>query len=360
MNTDPDRPAAESLIQGYLDNHLDAQQLLQLQQLLAQSPQLSDQFALQHLLHDRLRNHGLLATAVAAAPGLAPARPVTTQPAVSRPVTTGPLQNTTGFSRRQIRQILTTVSVLLVVISAGLLFWSGLAGTPAAAASAELQRLLQASARPIDRTWKLSVEEQVAPATRRRRPQPNSNSPRPPKVSLDGALLYVRSDGQFVLTRTLPDGTQFLTGSDGVLSWAIRPDQSVRISRDPTHFSRDIPGHEHSMSFVQIDQLLARLKSSYQVQVLPNVTAAEDSTEPAEQSEQLLIAVRHRKVPGPGRVEISYDSLTGDIHQLRFIDMPYGPDRLTLRMTLVSEAALEPAFFSHNSHHPPDRRVEQE
>jgi hypothetical protein len=40
--------------------------------------------------------------------------------------------------------------------------------------------------------------------------------------------------------------------------------------------------------------------------------------------------------------------------------MPYGPDRLTLRMTLVSEAALEPAFFSHNSHHPPDRRVEQE
>ncbi|MFM7869168.1 MAG: hypothetical protein ACKPHU_33525, partial [Planctomycetaceae bacterium] len=267
--------------------------------------------------------------------------------------------NTTGFSRRQIRQILTTVSVLFVVISAGL-FWSGLAGTPAAAASAELQRLLQASARPIDRTWQLSVEEQVAPAARRRRPQPNSNSPRPPKVSLDGALLYVRSDGQFVLARTLPDGTQFLTGSDGVLSWAIRPDQSVRISRDPAHFSRDIPGHEHSMSFVQIDQLLARLKSSYQVQVLPNVTAAEDSTEPAEQSEQLLIAVRHRKVPGPGRVEISYDSLTGDIHQLRFIDMPYGPDRLTLRMTLVSEAALEPAFFSHNSHHPPDRRVEQE
>ncbi|MFM7831064.1 MAG: hypothetical protein ACKPJD_04705, partial [Planctomycetaceae bacterium] len=144
MNTDPDRPAAESLIQGYLDNHLDAQQLLQLQLLLAQSPQLADQFALQHLLHDRLRNHGLLATAVAAAPGVAPAQPVTT----------GPLQNTTGFSRRQIRQILTTVSVLLVVISAGLLFWSGLAGTPAAAASAELQRLLQASTRPIDRTWK--------------------------------------------------------------------------------------------------------------------------------------------------------------------------------------------------------------
>jgi hypothetical protein len=96
------------------------------------------------------------------------------------------------------------------------------------------------------------------------------------------------------------------------------------------------------------------------MQVFPGATATSAAEESAEQTDQLMIAVRRRKVPGPGRVEISYDALTGDIHQLRFIDMPYGPDRLTLRMTLVSEDSLEPAFFSHDSHHPPEWRIEQE
>ncbi|HAV32691.1 MAG TPA: hypothetical protein DCX79_11870, partial [Planctomycetaceae bacterium] len=261
----------------------------QLQQLMLQSPQLADRFAQQHLLHDRLRNLGMLAFAV---PAESPsARAVSVVPGSKRLL----------FSRRQLRRFLTAVCALLIGVSAGFIFWSGLAGTPAAAASAELQRLLQASTRQVDRTWQLAVEETVASDLRRRRTLPGRAAQRPPKVSLDGALLCVRSGGQFVLTRTLPDGTQFLTGSDGVCSWAVRPDQSVRISRNPAHFSRDIPGHEHSMSFVQIDQLLAQLKSNYYIQVLPGVTAAGDAEESLEHSDQLMIAVRRRKVPGPGR-----------------------------------------------------------
>jgi len=348
MSSESEPQLTDLLISGYLDDQLDAQQLQHLQQLLLQSPQLTDHFARQHLLHDRLRNMGMLASAATAG----------TLSARSAPVV--PVSGRSFVSRRQLRRFLTAVCVLLIGVSAGLLFWSGLAGTPAAAASAELQRLLQASARQVDRTWQLAVEETVVPDLRRRRTVPGRAAQRPPKVSLDGALLCVRSGGHFVLTRTLPDGTQFLTGSDGVCSWAVRPDQSVRVSRNPAHFSRDIPGHEHSMSFVQIDQLLAQLKSNYHMQVFPGATATNAAEESAEQTDQLMIAVRRRKVPGPGRVEISYDALTGDIHQLRFIDMPYGPDRLTLRMTLVSEDSLEPAFFSHDSHHPPEWRIEQE
>jgi hypothetical protein len=333
MSSESGQQQSDLLISGYLDDQLDVQQLQQVQQML---------------LHDRLRNLGMLAFAV---PAESPsARAVSVVPGSKRLL----------FSRRQLRRFLTAVCVLLIGVSAGFIFWSGLAGTPAAAASAELQRLLQASARQVDRTWQLAVEETVASDLRRRRTLSGRSAQRPPKVSLDGALLCVRSGGQFVLTRTLPDGTQFLTGSDGLCSWAVRPDQSVRVSRNPAHFSRDIPGHEHSMSFVQIDQLLAQLKSNYHIQVLPGVTAAGDAEESLEHSDQLMIAVRRRKVPGPGRVEIRYDALTGDIHQLRFIDMPYGPDRLTLRMTLVSEESLQPSFFSHDSHHPPEWRVEQE
>ena len=340
---------AQLLIHGYLDDQLNTEQLLQLQSLLLQSPQLADQFAQQHLLHDRLRNPGLLSAAVP-----------TGQLAVShRSVSVA--QPNARSRRRRLRRSLTLAGILLISVSATLLFWSGLAGTPASAASAELQRLLTASSRQADRTWQLSIEETAAPVARRRRPQPSTTTDarRPPKVSLDNARLYVRSGGQFVLARQMPDGSSFLTGSDGAESWAIRPDQSVRVSRDPAHFSRDIPGHEHSMSFVQIDQLLTQLNQYYHIQVLPHVTAA-DSEDISEPADRLLIAVRRQKVPGPGRVEISYDPLNGSIHQLRFVDMPYGPDRLTLRMTLVSEASLEPEFFKHSNHHPPDRRIEQE
>lgn len=353
MSDESRQQQADLLISGYLDDQLDEQQMQQLQQLL-QSPQLADRFAQQHLLHDRLRNLGMLASS-ASAPSVASAA---SSPIRAVPVASGSVRSL--LSRRQLRRFLTAVCVLLIGMSAGFLFWSGLAGTPAAAASAELQRLLRASARQVDRTWQLSVEETVAPNIRRRRVQPGVTVQRPPKVSLDGALLSVRSGGNFVLTRTLPDGTQFLTGSDGVCSWAVRPDQSVRVSSNPAHFSRDIPGHEHSMSFVQIDQLLAQLQSNYHIQVLPDVAATGDAEASSEHSDQLMIAVRRRKVPGPGRVEISYDAFTGDIHQLRFIDMPYGPDRLTLRMTLVSEDSLKPDFFSHDSHHPPEWRIEQE
>jgi hypothetical protein len=349
MSSEAADQQAQLLIHGYLDDQLNAEQLLQLQTLLLQSPPLADQFAQQHLLHDRLRNPGLLSAAVPTGQLAAPHRSVVaTQPnARSR--------------RRRLRRSLTLAGILLISLSATLLFWSGLAGTPASAASAELQRLLTASSRQADRTWQLSIEETAAPVARRRRSQPSTTTDarRPPKVSLDNARLYVRSGGQFVLARQMPDGSSFLTGSDGAESWAIRPDQSVRVSRDPAHFSRDIPGHEHSMSFVHIDQLLTQLNHYYHIQVLPHVTAA-DSEELSEPADRLLIAVRRQKVPGPGRVEISYDPLNGSIHQLRFVDMPYGPDRLTLRMTLISEASLEPQFFKHSNHHPPDRRIEQE
>ena len=61
MSSESEPQLTDLLISGYLDDQLDVQQLQQLQQLLLQSPQLADRFAQQHLLHDRLRNLGMLA-----------------------------------------------------------------------------------------------------------------------------------------------------------------------------------------------------------------------------------------------------------------------------------------------------------
>jgi hypothetical protein len=45
---------------------------------------------------------------------------------------------------------------------------------------------------------------------------------------------------------------------------------------------------------------------------------------------------------------------------MRFVEMPYGPDRLTLRMTLLEERPLGAKFFDHESHHDLSRTVEFE
>ena len=109
------------------------------------------------------------------------------------------------------------------------------------------------------------------------------------------------------------------------------------------------------MPLVNIHDGLERLHLAYDVRLLP----LEDSGG-AEPATRLLVAVRHRKERGPKRVEISYQVASGLIRQMRFIEMPYGPDLLTLRLTLLSEASLNERFFDHESHHEANRRVEAE
>ncbi len=65
------------------------------------------------------------------------------------------------------------------------------------------------------------------------------------------------------------------------------------------------------------------------------------------------MAVKKSKVRGPQRVEIAYDSKSGRILGMRFVQMPYGPDRLDLRLSLVDENDLPVSFFEHSSHHAP-------
>jgi hypothetical protein len=45
---------------------------------------------------------------------------------------------------------------------------------------------------------------------------------------------------------------------------------------------------------------------------------------------------------------------------MRFVQMPFGPDRLDFRLSLMNEEVVPADFFEHASHHPPDRKVETE
>jgi anti-sigma factor RsiW len=331
MNND-----SQQLIHGYLDDTLSAEEHTAFEHWLQESPSHAQQFAAVAMLHDRLRSELALSELGAA-----------TAPPVEHTRRSSPI--------RSIFALTTTACLLLLLVA---FVWQGFVANPVSAASAELERIISATAQSSDRTYEIAVEE-VAINRRSRERDAKPDRGRPPKPSLDGARLHVRGANQFVLERTTADGLPFVTGSNGQTSWAVRPDGPVRVSDDLTRFNRDVPGHEHAMPLNNIYDGLEQLRTAYDVQLLP-IENGSDDVKANDGASRLLVAVKRRGVRGPTRVEITYSLQSGQIRQLRFIEMPYGPERLTLRVTLVEERDLGPMFFDHTAHHAPDRAVEFE
>jgi hypothetical protein len=344
--------AAGFLIDGYLDDVLTFEQHEELSAWIRSSPENARTFAAAVMLHDRLRNEMVIS---GERQGVSPpSRSAGDEFAgrnaekVTRRADALPLAGL-GARRRSVITLLSTAALICVAVA---LFFKSFGDSPTLAAAGELQRLIELNAQPMDRTYQITVEETVLPRRGRRGPSPEDG--RPPKAPMDGATLYVRDGQQFVLRRITEAGP-FVTGSNGKVSWAIRPDGPVRYSEDLKRFNRDLPGHEHDMPLVNIHDGLERLRRAYDVQLLP----VEDG-ESSQPATRLLVAVRHPKERGPRRVEISYEVESGLIRQMRFIEMPYGPESLTLRLTLLSEDSLNERFFDHESHHDANRRVEAE
>lgn len=335
MTIDP-----RSLVSGYLDDTLSPEEHAVLQAWLKESPANARQFADDVLLHDRLRGEHLALEALAQAE-----MPVAYHSGVRQVEEKG--------GRRRMTAI---AAALIVTVAASFLIWIGLSGTSVSAA-AELKRIIVASVRGQDRTYRITVEE--PPLLDHRHSQKAATDRRPPKPPFDSATLHVRSGNQFVLIRQTPEGQPFVTGSNGKTSWAVKPDGSVRTSSDLNRFNRDLPGHEQAMPLIDIADGLDRLRAAYDIEILPVEPADDDSAGNGEQS-RLMVAVKKRGFRGPRRVEITYFVTSGLIRQMRFVEMPYGPERLTLRLTLIEEKPLGEAFFDHTSHHDAQRTVEFE
>jgi hypothetical protein len=328
---------SHALISGYLDETLTSSEHDLLRTWLHKSPANARQFAEAVLLHDRLRGEHQALLAIADSVGT-----------VARELATPQSRRLLSFSA--------AASVLLVAVAVLLVIWVGLVGTPVSAA-AELKRIIAANTQLLDRTYQITVEE---PALMDRNAKRNLTSDsRPPKPPINGATLYVRNGNQFVLVRQTAEGFPFITGSNGRSSWAVRSEGPVRVSADLTRFNRDLPGHEHSMPLISITEGLDRLRAAYDIEVLPVEDGDAEVKGSGEQS-RLMVAVKKRGFRGPRRVEITYFVNSGLIRQLRFVEMPYGPERLTLRLTLVEDGPLGVTFFDHESHHDANRTIEFE
>ncbi len=341
-----------SLLNRYFDEDLTSDEIQSLQNWLDQDLAHRQTFVEAAILHNQLHGQiqAKLALQVGQLPHDHPPQPMS--PLESNPSTSS---GYLPFSSSSFPQII----VAGTLVTALVLMFLFLRGTDAAQAGQdELRKVIAASMRESTRAYEIDVESNVIGGAKQKRK--SADDTRPPKVPLDGASLHVRGSREFVLQRKTADGRTFITGCDGTVSWMVPPEGPVRISNDLQHFSRDVPGHEFSMSLCNLGDALEQLTNSYVLNALP--AEYNDSQSPLATSEptRLLVATKMRGSPGPRRVEITYLQDSGQIEQLRFVDMPYGPDRLTVRLSSTACESIADEFFQHQSHHESDRKVQSE
>ncbi|MEM6364317.1 MAG: hypothetical protein AAF745_07815 [Planctomycetota bacterium] len=217
------------------------------------------------------------------------------------------------------------------------------------AAMASLEKLVEAAAKPFDRTYQVSVVDEYAPEKRPRH-LPAEDRNRDAKQQIDGATLYVRGANQYLMTLRLRSGEKRTLGCDGLQSWAFRETGPVHTSTDLNRFRGGVPGQQQELPFLNIHAHLSQLQTGYDIQLLKFQEKDEVSR---------LIGIRKsREVRGPKRVEIAFDADTGTVHEMLLDGLRRGgggPKSVLLKLVDQSELPVE--FFSHDSHHEPERRV---
>ena len=333
-------PSDLDLIHRYLDGEITEAQMLQLEQSLAGSIELRQEFVRISIIDEKL-NDQLRKTALCDPTPTPKQSPSPSQAEIRLPATPSAAAPSAAVSWSSIMAMLASLALLLIALLIG-------SNRNQLSASQELQKMRKSLALG-DRLYRVDVEQAVLP---NKKQIEQHDERRPPKPSLEGAKLYVRGTDEFVLMRFLQDGTPFVTGSDGQVGWAIAPNGPVRVSQDKQRFNRDLPGHEHSIPLSNLSQGLTQIQKAYHVQIIPSSPG-----DAGDEQDAVLVATKKRGQRGPSRIEIQYASNSGRIAQMRFIEMPYGPERLTVRLTLIDELTLPESFFHHSDHHSSNQQV---
>jgi hypothetical protein len=233
------------------------------------------------------------------------------------------------------------------------------AANPALAA---LDRIVQAIDDPIDRTYEITVEPTDDPGPQGARPKPLASGMhgRPledRRPGLDGAVLYVRADNQFVLYRTTLNGDVVVNGHNGRQSWLIRPKRPVLISDDPTQFRLPVPENLATIPLVDLRSSLTELRHGYRLE--------ERAPESLDDGGPVLWRhLRAEKIDsatkGPRAISLWFHPTTHLIGRVRFEQMHWQgrsqPGQLTV--SLVSTQPLPAGWFDHDAHHAADVPVE--
>ena len=207
-------------------------------------------------------------------------------------------------------------------------------------AATELERLIALEPDSTDRTYRIVNLDPYPEQAEERRPP------------IDGAILYVRQPDKYMLRRTFPDGSVFLTGCDGRRNWAVPPDGAVRVSGDPQRFRGPLPGHHYGLPFVNLKSDLMQLREAYDLAVLQQDQGG---------LKGLVGFKKSHDYRGPRQVMLWYEAGSGVIRKMQFDGMPQargGPN--SVAVDLVEQGRKPADFYDHQSHHAENVTVVEE
>lgn len=250
------------------------------------------------------------------------------------------------FRTRGIQWIGGSIAALLLM---GLFLIPFFTGATALAAEEQLERLIAVSKAAADRSYVVTAIESNK-KSRRTEFQSRKKKKQPP---IDGAILHIRGETEYVLIRRFANGDQFITGCDGEQSWAVPPYGKVRVSQNLDKFQGALPGNQHAIPFINVQQDLRNIRDAYHIRWL------DSETESRRNGTGCLVA--EKKSPefrGAKYIEIWFDRESGTITEILFDKLPRakgGPQSIVLELT--DQTNLASGFFRHEAHHNSEREV---
>ncbi|WP_404306070.1 hypothetical protein [Neorhodopirellula lusitana] len=221
------------------------------------------------------------------------------------------------------------------------------------AAMASLEKVVEAALKPLDRTYRVRVLEEYSPDKRPRNLSQTAWDRKSPK-QIDGATIYVRGANEYVMTVLLAQGGTRTSGCDGRYSWSFREDGPVHVTEDLNRFRGGMPGGQHDMPFLNIHAHLSQLKVGYDVELID----LQESTADSVSLSQLNCARKSNDVRGTKWVKIWFDPKNGTVHKMMLDGLPRGRGGpKSVMLELIDQSDLGQDFFSHDSHHLPERKV---
>lgn len=217
-----------------------------------------------------------------------------------------------------------------------------------AKAEAALDRVMTAMNEARDRTYRIEVIEPGPGGGA----SPPDRGRFPPANHLDGAILWLRGRGEFVLSQTLPNGQNRMVGADGSMSWSMRGDGPVRVSVDPERFGRAIFDTSGDIAFLNPRTQLEALKQLYEI----------DWVDRASPHTWKLRGVRRSPDQGgPREIEIWFQPQSGLLERMILHELPRGKGGpRSIAIILQSTEPLPPDFFNHARHHEAGRIIQME
>jgi len=209
-----------------------------------------------------------------------------------------------------------------------------------------------------DRTYSVIVRDQKT--GRRERAGGRSaveRRGRQERAVLDGAKLYLRGKGQYVLYRYTPSGQTVVNGSNGQTNWLIRPRREVLISSNPQAFRIPMPVDLAGLLTLDFGETLQRIREHYKIKYLGTVPVDQDQKE----SWAYLHAQRqNRRFKGSQVIRIWAHPDTGSLRRIEFanIKLEGNPEPKKLIFDLRDQKPLPENWFTHTAHHPPDAEVD--